>query len=268
MKEKRPLIAAHRGVCGGNIPCNTLESFDIALRQGADIIELDVSRAADGSLFVFHPGMERITLYSPRPIAKMTADEVRAMYLVNGDSTLTDRKVSYFDDALEHLKGRCIINVDKFFFWMEEIAAVIRRHNMQDQVIVKTYGEGDAIEKAAQIAPDLPYMVITRKDDFSERLAKLPIRYMGTEVLFEKDTNELASPEYVEKMHKLGLKVWANAIVYNYRTVLSGGHNDDISIVGREDEGWGWLADRGYDIIQTDWTLPMRLYLENEWMKK
>ena len=40
--EKKVLIAAHRGSCGGNIPCNSLPAFQIALNYGADIIELDV----------------------------------------------------------------------------------------------------------------------------------------------------------------------------------------------------------------------------------
>ena len=66
-----PLIAAHRGVCGGNIPCNTIQAFDIALRQGADIIELDVTRSSDGKMFVFHPGKESIHLYSPRSITDL-----------------------------------------------------------------------------------------------------------------------------------------------------------------------------------------------------
>lgn len=36
----RTLIAAHCGVAGGDIPGNTLEAFDTALCQGADMIEL------------------------------------------------------------------------------------------------------------------------------------------------------------------------------------------------------------------------------------
>ena len=56
--KKHILIAAHRGTAGGNLPCNTLAAYEAALRQGADIVELDVSRSADGELFVFHPGME------------------------------------------------------------------------------------------------------------------------------------------------------------------------------------------------------------------
>lgn len=52
------IVVAHRGVSGGNIPCNTLTSYEIALKQGADMIEVDVSCSKDGQLFVFHPGME------------------------------------------------------------------------------------------------------------------------------------------------------------------------------------------------------------------
>ena len=52
------LIAAHRGSFGGNIPCNTIASYEIALKQGADIIEVDVEMGGDGKLYIFHPTME------------------------------------------------------------------------------------------------------------------------------------------------------------------------------------------------------------------
>ena len=47
------LIVAHRGVFGGNIPCNTLASYEIALKQGADMIETDVNVTSDGELCIF-----------------------------------------------------------------------------------------------------------------------------------------------------------------------------------------------------------------------
>ena len=49
------IIAAHRGSCAGNIPCNTLAAYEIALKQGADMLEVDVSCSIDGKLFLFHP---------------------------------------------------------------------------------------------------------------------------------------------------------------------------------------------------------------------
>ena len=41
------LIVAHRGVSGGNIPCNTRAAYEIALKQGADMIETDVDITAE-----------------------------------------------------------------------------------------------------------------------------------------------------------------------------------------------------------------------------
>jgi len=58
MAKERVILCAHRGVWGGNIPCNNTLAYDIAIAQGADMVEIDVTMAADSELFVFHPGME------------------------------------------------------------------------------------------------------------------------------------------------------------------------------------------------------------------
>ena len=48
-------VWAHRGASGYR-PENTLEAFELAIRQGADGIELDVHTSADGELIVMHDG--------------------------------------------------------------------------------------------------------------------------------------------------------------------------------------------------------------------
>ena len=37
-KKTGVLVAAHRGTSGGNIPPNSIAAFDIALKEGADIL--------------------------------------------------------------------------------------------------------------------------------------------------------------------------------------------------------------------------------------
>jgi glycerophosphoryl diester phosphodiesterase len=45
--------------------------------------------------------------------------------------------------------------------------------------------------------------------------------------------------------------------------VLTAGHSDDRAIAGGDPEGaWGWLADRGFDFIQTDWLRDCADFLE------
>ena len=59
------LVAAHRGSAGANIPCNTIPAFDIAMKYGARILEMDICRSTDGKLFVFHTGKEKNDLLIP-----------------------------------------------------------------------------------------------------------------------------------------------------------------------------------------------------------
>lgn len=258
----RTLITAHRGVWGGNIPGNTLAAFEIALQQGADMIELDVSNSSDGELFVFHPGMEPVFLHMDKLLSDVPASEIRKLSFLNADATPTQFGINTFDEALEALKGRCYINVDKFWNNVDPIVKAIRRHNMADQILVKTSPNEDVYSYMEQCAPDINYMVIIRDhDDQTEQLLKRGMRYAGAEVLFSTEDSEFATEAYIESMHKKGLLVWANAIVYNHQAVLTAGHNDDISVVGRMDEGWGWLLDKGYDIIQTDWPLMLKNYM-------
>lgn len=261
-EARKPIIAAHRGVAGGNIACNTLAAFDAAIAQGADLIELDVAISADHNLFVFHPGKEYPHLGSEKLIADMTSAEVAQLRFLNQDRTPTQQGVMTLDDALEHLKNRCYINVDKFWSAIGPIAQCIRRHSMQEQVVVKTEGNLPNIRQVEQLAPDLPYMLVMRdRDDFSDQMHRYHVRYVGSEVLFARDDAPVAQPEYLRHMHDLGLFVWANAIIYDYNQPLVGGHDDDISLTD-PDAGWGWLLDRGFDIIQTDWTLPLKCYMQ------
>ena len=68
--------------------------------------------------------------------------------------------------------------------------------------------------------------------------------------------------EYIEKMHKLGKKLWINAIVFDHKRVLAGGHTVVLAMIENPDDHWGWMADKKYDIIQTDWPAQLRYYLE------
>ena len=253
--REKIILVAHRGVAGGNIPCNTIPSYEIALAQGADMIEIDVDMSADGELFIFHPGMERAHLNADCDITKMTADEVRALRFVNQDDTPTQFGLNTLDEVLERFKGRCYINCDKFWEHPREISDRIRAHGMMEQILVKTGPKKELFDVIEQYAPDVQYMVIVREN--AEE-----INYMGQELLFTSEDSPLCAPSYLERLRNDRILSWCNTIVYNYRAVLSAGHNDDTALCGDPETGWGWVARRGFDFIQTDWPLMLREYLE------
>ena len=262
-KENR-IIIAHRGVSGGNIPCNTMAAYEIALKQGADMIEVDVSSSADGKLFLFHPMMELSHLGKPLLLSALPYSIIKKLHYVNYDRSQTQFNLADFDAFLEQFKGRCYINI-KFWSNPEKIYKAIKRHNMTDQILVKSMlpKDGRVLDLMENMAPELAFMPIVN-DTYAlhEEVKKRNINYVGVECCFKKDTAEVASEEFIEKMHRDDILVWANSILFSYKVQLAGGHSDDTALTESEEKGWGWLADRGFDMIQTDWPGMLIDYLK------
>lgn len=257
------IIVAHRGAAGGNIPCNTITAYEIALRQGADMIEADVSCSADGELFLFHPGMEEEHLNQKIELGKMTFEEIKKLRYANYDKTPTQFGISSFDDFLEIFNDRCFINIDKFWDNPEKIYHAVKRHNMLDQVLVKSKISKNVLGVLENLCPELAFIpIVAEEHPMHEILMKRNINYIGAEVLFKKDDSPLAGEEFISMMHNDNKLVWVNSIIYDYKEQLSGGHSDDTAMTVSPDYGWGWLADRGFDFIQTDWTMMLIDYLK------
>ena len=267
-ERKYPFLAAHRGVCGANVPCNTIAAYIIALKQGADVVEIDVAKSKDGKFFVFHPGMEHVFLRSDKPISELDSSEVEKMYLVNQDSVKTSYKVPTLAEVLALLKDKVYINVDKFWTDVKGISEEIRKAGVEKQVIVKTGTDEKALSEVKEYASDFMFVPLVRgKDEVSDRLLREGINLIGTEVLFSQESDPCISDEYIKSMHEKGLLIWANSIIYNEADVISAYHTDDVSLSDDPDKGWGWLIDKGVDFIQTDWLLMLKSYIEEREQK-
>lgn len=261
-KENR-IIVAHRGVTGGNIPCNTLAAYEIALKQGADMLEVDMSISADGKLFLFHPLMELSHLGAPLYLRALPFSLIKKLRYVNYDRVPTQFSVPSFDDFLEQFKGRCYINIDKFWTNPEKIYNQVKRHGMTDQILVKSAPSEKVFDFMEGFAPELPFMPVVKETcTCHEELMKRNINYIGIETCFKTDNAPVAQDEFIERIHADGKLLWANAIIFNHKNQLAGGHSDDISLTESEEKGWGYLADRGYDFIQTDWPGMVAEYLK------
>lgn len=264
-KEKNVLVAAHRGTAGGNIPCNTIAAFDIALRDGADILEMDLFKSVDDEIFIFHTGKEPSQLDRHFNVESMTSDEIRKLRLVNGDFNETFLGLNTFDEILEHYKGKCIINLDRCNHILDHVVKKVERHNMKNQILLKSDPSEKSLKMVETFAASYDYMPIFMEEDkASSLIEKMNINYIGAELVFEEETAPIAQDIYIEKMKKSGKMLWVNSLVYASKVKLAAGHNDDVSMTGDPDQGWGWLADKGFDIIQTDWTHDCTRYLSGK----
>lgn len=74
------LVIAHRGA-SARATENSIAAFRLAVEMGADGVELDVHTTSDGVMVVHHDAA-----IGGRPLAGMTASEVRAHQLPNGEA--------------------------------------------------------------------------------------------------------------------------------------------------------------------------------------
>jgi glycerophosphoryl diester phosphodiesterase len=83
MPDVMPAVIAHRGA-SADAPENTLAAVAEARRQGADGLEVDVQRTADGALVLHHDATPRRTTdaaaeLADRPLGGLTLAELRAL---------------------------------------------------------------------------------------------------------------------------------------------------------------------------------------------
>lgn len=263
-RSKGVLVAAHRGMAAGNIPCNTIAAFEAALRQGADILETDLTISGDGELLIFHPGKEKAHLNKDVHLEQMNMEEIRQLRFVNIDNDETSWGILTLDEFLETYKNRCLINLDHGWDDMAKMVETVRRHGIEEQILIKAPAKMKFAEEMEALAPDMMFMPIYKEQDtMTEALEKMNINFIGAELVFAKEDSLLAQDSYIKSHHDKGRLLWCNPILYYYKAQLTAGHNDDVAIMSDPEFSWGWLVDKQFDILQTDWILPMRQFLNN-----
>ena len=257
--QKKILLTAHGGYNGGIMTFNSMLGFEAAVRAGADIIEIDLAKSAEGKLYVFHPGTEKRMLGRDCDITKMTNAEIEALRTQGSNLPIPS-----LDALFEAFKGRCYINTDKAYTCFPELIKAIRRHGIEDQIILKGEVKDTWVyDMTEAFAPDIAFLAVSYEiDNAMEICRNRNIHYVGSEVVFKEDNAPVTDDRYIEMMHQNGKVLWVNPILFSLKRPLVGGHDDHKSLLDDPAEGWGWLADKGYDIFQTDWLTDCRVYLE------
>lgn len=148
-------IIAHRGACF-DAPENSLEAFELALRQGADGIELDVHLSADGVPVVCHDGTTARTTDGDLAIASTRLDDLRALRQPNGERLPTLAEVA------DLVRGRGVLDVE-----LKSGGAAVARAVLE--VLAATGTRQDALITSF----DQGLIVATRAAGFTGRLGLL-----------------------------------------------------------------------------------------------
>lgn len=264
-KHKQVLVSAHRGDWR-NYPENSLAGLNSCVAMGADIVELDLNRTKDGHLIVMHDRLINRTTNGKGKPADFTLAEIRRFRLRNGLGRSTIHPIPTFEEMLSAAKGKLIINVDKGYTYFNEVVAIVRKHDMLDQVIINIDAQNTSLDSVearyGKVDPAVVLMpVIDYVNSDAKKIIKSYLRHKNTvfQPIFSVDTCKLIDQQITLKNEHYGL--WLNSLWAS----LNGGHDDDTAFdLNKPDQSWGWLIDKGANVIQTDRPVQLIRYLRKK----
>ena len=181
MYNGRTLIFGHRGA-SAYAPMNTLPAFELAARQGADGVELDVHFSQDKQLIVLHDFTVDHTTNAKGFARDMTLAQLKALDAGSWKGAeYTGTKIPTLDEVFQVIGQKLYVNVEIKSETEETdgveqaVADCLRRNNMQERVIVSSFNPL-ALKRFREIMPDVPigYLYMPDYQPFAEVMETLP----------------------------------------------------------------------------------------------
>ncbi|MGO1384271.1 MAG: glycerophosphodiester phosphodiesterase [Arachnia sp.] len=201
-------IWAHRGA-SAYAPENTLPAFAMALEQGADGIELDVQRTADGALVVIHDETIDRTSNGFGRVGDLVLEDVRRMDFSNGFIGHRNVRIPTLKEVLDLVgPSNATVNVELKnsvvpYPGMElEAAALVAESGMNDRVVFSSFNHSSLANLRGVVAPSQIGLL------YSDGLYN-PWQYahwMGAGAL-HPNWASMWQPDYVWLAHEAGITV-------------------------------------------------------------
>jgi glycerophosphoryl diester phosphodiesterase len=160
-----PMIFGHRGA-SASAPENTLPSFELALSQGADAVELDVKLTADEQAVVIHdPTVDRTTDGTGR-VNRLRLSEIKKLdagkYF---KPEFEGVRIPTLDEVFESVGKRILINVELTNYsspgdnLIPIVAYIVQRHQLDKDVFFSSFSGGN-LRHMKVLLPDTPVAIL------------------------------------------------------------------------------------------------------------
>ncbi|NLI15414.1 MAG: glycerophosphodiester phosphodiesterase [candidate division Zixibacteria bacterium] len=234
-----PLLVGHRGASAYK-PDNTLESFRQAIAEGADMIELDVRKTADGELVLYHDWYLNSDFGISKPAAIATFDELAAFCLTRGIRLTT------LDEVLGELGDKIPFNIElKASGYERETLEVISRHKTADGLILSSFFPWVILKlKSLDSSVKTGWIVGQEQVLFFNRFGGPPVEWLFglTKAESVHLHYKIITAGLIKRFHSKGVSVQAWTV-------------DDIETANR-------LIEYGIDAIITNKPGQLRAYLD------
>jgi glycerophosphoryl diester phosphodiesterase len=149
LTRTRPLILGHRG-SPRRAKENTLASFRLALESGADGIELDVHRTADGVLVAHHDDV----LPQGHSLSELPYDQLLPLAREHHTELPT------LEEVFKFVAGRGLLNIELKSAGFEQAVVKLARENLPENTYAFSSFDAQAVFACRQYAPHVPGFLI------------------------------------------------------------------------------------------------------------
>lgn len=209
-------IWGHRGA-SGEAPENTLEAFELAIKQGADGIELDVHLSKDGEIVVIHDEYIERTSNGNGRVCDFDLLELKELNFNNRNSRFKCADIPTLEEVFELIKPTHLtVNIEmknsliEYEGLEEKCLSLTAKKGMEDRVIYSSFNHYSLVRlKHANKNAKVGIL-------FTERFVNIP-KY-AKEMEFEAvhpPTEFLKIPGFITSCNDLGLDI----NVWNVRNV-------------------------------------------------
>jgi glycerophosphoryl diester phosphodiesterase len=212
IKADRILIIGHRGA-SAYAPENTLASFKLATKQGADLAEDDYYASTDGQLIVIHDAtLDRTTDAVKRwggkriLVRSKTLEELRQLDAGSWKAPkFAGEKLPTFNEAIQiMLEGGCVPLLERKGGTPEQTLADLKRIDAVEKVVVQSF-DWLFLAGLHRLEPKIVLGALGQKELADQKIAaakKTGATIIGWEY---KDIDGDA----VKRVHAAGLRLWA-----------------------------------------------------------
>ena len=262
--SKYIFVIAHRGDWR-NAPENSIQCIENAIEMGVDMVEIDIQPTKDRNFICMHEETLERTSTGVGAIKNYTTEELKKLVLRSGNGIKTRRQIPTLEEVLKVCKNRILVNIDKGEKYIKEILPIIKKCDMEKQVIIKGYYPVEKVKKEYGSNESMLYMPIVNLWD-KEAVATIqtfiknftPIAY---ELCFKDDANP--NLKIIDEIAKSGSRIWMNTLWDS----LCGGHDDENALLESKDKHWGWMLKHKATMIQTDRPQELIHYLEEKGLR-
>ena len=256
------MTVAHRGDWR-NAPENSLQAIRNCIEMGVDMVEIDLQLTKDSVIVLMHDSKLDRCSTGKGKLNQYTYRELQQFRLRDGLGRPTRHPIPTLEEAMLAAKGKILVNLDKAENFLPLVYPVLKKTGTTGQVIAGAYlslpemqaAAGPVLDSVAfmpKIRPQTP--AISAYLDPYERARDFHV----LQVKFEEDTSSLVH-QLQQWRQQYGSWIWINTI-----TPDRCGRRDDELALTAPDDAYGWLIDRGINIIQTDRPKELIQYLQSK----